>query len=238
MRLYIDAKTNVKHVEELAIDYIEVRLKNGKNVSLNWNESDFTIEDGTVYSTYKGVYFDEEYADGRIQELEDMKIVEVKFYSEADKPLDFIITNMQFEDYDKELSFLYPYVMINDIPITDKIFDIHVNYGDKDREGYSIFVSTVMNKQEAVDKAVKNVMFEEPEDINRIDYVEEISLEEFLEIKGFDFQTIETVFANNNKNIKQSLSEQVQKIKEQTQQMKNQNDLHPQKLSETFYKHR
>ena len=184
MHLYIDAETNVNHAEDLAIDYIEVQLKNGKSVSLNWDESDFAIVNGQVFSTYKGVYFDEEYADGMIQELEGMKITEVGFYTESDKPLDFIITNIQVEDYDKELSFMYPYAMLNNKAVTGNIFYIHVTCSDKDGDGYSIFVSGVLNEEEALKMAVEEKFFEEPEDIHKVDYVEEISLEEFLEIKG------------------------------------------------------
>ena len=41
MRLYHTAKTAMK---DLVIDYIEVNLKNGKTISLTWDESEFGIE--------------------------------------------------------------------------------------------------------------------------------------------------------------------------------------------------
>ena len=41
MRLYLTAKTAMK---DLVIDYIEVNLKNGKTISLTWDESEFGIE--------------------------------------------------------------------------------------------------------------------------------------------------------------------------------------------------
>ena len=58
MRLYLTAKTAMK---DLVIDYIEVNLKNGKTISLTWDESEFGIEDGLFTARYKGVYFDEVY---------------------------------------------------------------------------------------------------------------------------------------------------------------------------------
>ena len=66
MRLYLTAKTAMK---DLVIDYIEVNLKNGKTISLTWDESEFGIEDGLFTARYKGVYFDEVYGNGLINIL-------------------------------------------------------------------------------------------------------------------------------------------------------------------------
>ena len=59
MILYLEAETDIP---DLVIDFIEVRLRSGKVVSLNWDESG--IERCPVneyYAAYEGVYFDEEY---------------------------------------------------------------------------------------------------------------------------------------------------------------------------------
>ena len=40
MRLYLDANTNFTNKDGLSIDFIEVQLKNGETISLNWDESD------------------------------------------------------------------------------------------------------------------------------------------------------------------------------------------------------
>lgn len=101
MRLYLDAKTNFTKEDDLTIDYIVVQLKNGKTVSLNWDESEFGVDGGVFSARYKGVYFGDEYANGRIDELEGMKIAEIGFYADSAKPLNFIITEMLFEDGDK-----------------------------------------------------------------------------------------------------------------------------------------
>ena len=58
MILYLQATTNV---QDLIIDYIEVKLKSGKTVSLNWDESGINRSETGFDARYKGVYFDEEY---------------------------------------------------------------------------------------------------------------------------------------------------------------------------------
>ena len=59
MILYLKAKTNLS---DLSIDFIEVKLKSGKIVSLNWDETEYDNEDSVFEAKYKGVYFGEEYA--------------------------------------------------------------------------------------------------------------------------------------------------------------------------------
>lgn len=59
-----------------------------------------------------------------------------------------------------------------------KYFDIHVSYGEKDGDGYSIPV-IASSKEEAKQKAIDRKMFEYEEDVNDIDYIEEITKEEY-----------------------------------------------------------
>lgn len=102
MILYLQATTNV---QDLVIDYIEVKLKSGKTASLNWDESGINRSETGFDARYKGVYFDEEYANGKISELDGMKIDTVKLYSEQIKNLEITITQMSFEDGDERLDF-------------------------------------------------------------------------------------------------------------------------------------
>lgn len=99
MILCISAETTIP---DLVIDFIEVRLKTGETVSLTWDESEFGVEEGLFDARYKGVYFGEEHANGRIDELEDMQVEYVELYSESDLPGTFRIREMVFED-DMEL---------------------------------------------------------------------------------------------------------------------------------------
>ena len=80
MQLYLTAKTDI---DDLVIDYIEVQLKNGLEVSLNWDMSFVECTSDGFYARYCGVCFDEEHADGKLNELEGMKIVTVGTYSET-----------------------------------------------------------------------------------------------------------------------------------------------------------
>lgn len=102
MILYLQATTNV---QDLVIDYIEVKLKSGKTVSLNWDESSIERSKTGFDARYKGVYFDEEYVNGRISELAGMKIDTVKLYSEQIKNPEITITQMSFEDGDVKMHF-------------------------------------------------------------------------------------------------------------------------------------
>ena len=71
MILYLSASTDL---EDLVIDYIEVKLVTGETVSLNWDESDIEQLDTGFHARYKGVYFDEEYANGKLDSLREMQI--------------------------------------------------------------------------------------------------------------------------------------------------------------------
>lgn len=74
MQLYLTAKTDI---DDLVIDYIEVELKNGRTVSLNWNASFVDRRSDGFYARYSGVCFDEESAAGRLNELDGMKVLTV-----------------------------------------------------------------------------------------------------------------------------------------------------------------
>lgn len=52
MRLYLTAETSIP---DLYIDYIEVLLKSGEEVSLNWDYSDIERTPSGFSARYKGV---------------------------------------------------------------------------------------------------------------------------------------------------------------------------------------
>ena len=105
MRLYLTAKTSIP---DLFIDYIHVKLKSGEEVSLNWDYSDIERTSSGFSARYKGVYFDEEHANGRIDELQDMKITDIGVYYESKHEQDIKIEVMDFVDDDKQLVFSPP----------------------------------------------------------------------------------------------------------------------------------
>lgn len=105
MILYLKAATSVS---DLVIDYIEAALKNGKTVSLTWDESCIDRTPKGFYARYKGVYFNEEYANGKLDELPGMKVTEIGLYSETENAGDIDILEMFFEDDDRELEIVPP----------------------------------------------------------------------------------------------------------------------------------
>lgn len=81
MTLYLEAKTSIP---DLFIDYIEVRLTSGESASLNWDESEIYRNPDGFGAKCKGVYFGEEPANGRLDELCDMVITDIGLYSDKD----------------------------------------------------------------------------------------------------------------------------------------------------------
>lgn len=97
MILYLTARTGLP---DLTVDFIEVRLATGEIVSLTWDESEYGRDGGVFTAKYKGIYFGEDYANGRVKELHGMEIAQVGIYTEskeADKA-EIRITEMEFED--------------------------------------------------------------------------------------------------------------------------------------------
>ena len=80
LTLYLEAKTTIP---DLFIDYIEVRLASGESASLNWDESEIYRNPDGFGAKYKGVYFGEEPANGRLDELRDMVITDIGLYSDS-----------------------------------------------------------------------------------------------------------------------------------------------------------
>ncbi len=106
MILFVSATTNCP---DLFIDYIEVKLKTGECVSLNWDESDID-RDGDSYETrYKAVSFGDKYANGRLAELDEMKVVGIQMFSETMDKVDLVIHEMMFEDDCDTMIFREPF---------------------------------------------------------------------------------------------------------------------------------
>ena len=105
MVLYLRAESNIP---DLMIDFIEVKLKSGQIISLTWDESEFDSEDGQFEARYKGVYFDDEYGNGRLSELKGMKVQHIELYSECEDTSSFKLQELSFYDGEESLVFSYP----------------------------------------------------------------------------------------------------------------------------------
>ena len=65
MILEVTAKTKVA---DLTIDFIQVITRLGKSISIDWDTS-FVTRTGDIFEArYVGVYFNEEYANGKLAE--------------------------------------------------------------------------------------------------------------------------------------------------------------------------
>lgn len=108
MELYLTATSSVV---DLTIEFIEVRLKSGETVSLNWNESRFDRDEGEIDAHYLGVCFNEDSACGKLDELQGMQVVSVGLYSEEHEEGDYpiYISRMEFCENDKSLCFENPF---------------------------------------------------------------------------------------------------------------------------------
>lgn len=105
MILYLKAESDIP---DLMIDFIEVKLKSGKIISLTWDESEFDREDGQFEARYKGVYFNDEYGNGRLPELKDMEVQHIELYSECEDVSSFKLRELSFHDGEESLVFSYP----------------------------------------------------------------------------------------------------------------------------------
>ena len=104
LTLYLEAKTSIP---DLFIDYIEVRLTSGESASLNWDESEIYRNPDGFGAKYKGVYFGEEPANGRLDELRDMVITDIGLYSDT-------IPEIEFVDNGRSLEFSPPKMCIQE----------------------------------------------------------------------------------------------------------------------------
>ena len=96
-------------VKDLIIDFIEVELKSGQTVSLNWDYSNVDRNDNQFEARYSGIYFGEKSADDRIDDMEDLIINTVGMYSESSETADLEIKEMIVEEDGKVLCFTNPF---------------------------------------------------------------------------------------------------------------------------------
>jgi hypothetical protein len=100
MVLCVNVKTKIK---DLVIEYIEVVLKTGEFVNLNWDYSEIEREEDGFSAFYRGVYFGEEKARDCISRLEDLSIACIGLYSEESGPWDIHLDQLDFDENGKNL---------------------------------------------------------------------------------------------------------------------------------------
>jgi len=95
MRLYITASTDSK---EVCIDSIEFETKEGIIIVVDWDTSDIERTDSGFDARYKDVYYDDVYANGRLEEIKGAKVSLIN----SDEDVDIEIESMRFEDGNEE----------------------------------------------------------------------------------------------------------------------------------------
>ena len=111
LTLYLEATTTIP---DLFIDYIEVRLTSVESASLNWDESEIYRNPDGFGARYKGVYFGEEPANGRLDELHDMVITDIGLYSDTVPETQITVSEMEFVDNGRSLEFSPPKICIRE----------------------------------------------------------------------------------------------------------------------------
>ena len=117
MTLYLEATTTIP---DLFIEYVEVRLTSGESASLNWDESEIYRNPDGFGAKYKGVYFGEESANGRLDELRDMVITDIGLYSDTIPETKITISKMEFVDNGRSLGFSPPKMCIQEDGYVDE----------------------------------------------------------------------------------------------------------------------
>ena len=100
MVLCVNVKTKIN---DLIIEYIEVILKNGEFVNLNWDYSEIERTDDGFTAFYRGVCFGEERAKDCLTKLEDLTIACVGLYSGEKGPWDIHLDELDFDENGENL---------------------------------------------------------------------------------------------------------------------------------------
>lgn len=114
MILEVEALTNTN---DIVIDYIELNTPEG-TIAVDWDTSEISRSDTGFVASYKGVYFNNKYANGEISRLKDATISDVQIYTESD----------EFDGYFELTGFLsfYDDNISIEIPVSNRNFNITV----------------------------------------------------------------------------------------------------------------
>lgn len=101
--------------DDLVIDFIEMKLKSGSTVSLDWDLSYVECGLGGQFeATYEGVNIGGESAHGKLSWFEGATISYVGLYSESNDKADLDILEMSIYEHGKTLTFRFPYSVKGD----------------------------------------------------------------------------------------------------------------------------
>ena len=111
MIIRITGKTTIQNA---GIDSMDFILPNGNTINVDADEGSTYTEDGIMYSTMKGVLFNDEYANGRASELQDAKMATARVFTfnndigdaDLNDPEVFQLKSVEIEDGNELLQLL------------------------------------------------------------------------------------------------------------------------------------
>ena len=107
MDIFLTCKSDA---EDLVIDFIELKLKTGETVSLDWDQSYVDRgQGGRFEAAYEGINICGKSARGKLSKLEGAAITEVGLYSESRGRADLDILEMSIREGSRKLIFHAPY---------------------------------------------------------------------------------------------------------------------------------
>lgn len=114
MIIRVTGKTTIQNA---GIDSMDFILPNGNTINVDSDEESTYTEDGIMYSTMKGVLFNDEYANGRASELQDAKMATARVFTfkndigdaDLNDPEVFQLKSVEIEDGNELLQLLVDY---------------------------------------------------------------------------------------------------------------------------------
>lgn len=107
MDIFLTGKSDA---EDLVIDFIELKLKTGETVSLDWDQSYVDRgQGGRFEATYEGINIGGESARRKLSKFKGAAITEVGLYSESRGRANLDILEMTVAEGNRTLTFRAPY---------------------------------------------------------------------------------------------------------------------------------
>lgn len=111
MIIRVTGKTTIQNA---GIDSMDFILPNGNTINVDADEESTYTEDGIMYSTMKGVLFNDEHANGRASELQDAKMTTARIFTfnndigdaDLNDPEVFQLKSVEIEDGNELLQLL------------------------------------------------------------------------------------------------------------------------------------
>ncbi len=106
MTAYITFRHTASQADRVAATQLIAKDKNGNEHIVDWDESDWSYDNGTTDGRCKGIYIDGEYANRRLDEIKAMTgwNVDAQSMENPDKEVTAEITDLEFVDTDNTYS--------------------------------------------------------------------------------------------------------------------------------------